>query len=114
MKAAYMGASDAFSWRTERDPALRSTIVVDWLDRAPGWEALVTRVDRLSRLMPALRQRVIESPFGLTAPRWSYDPHFDLDWHVHRVAAPPPRTREAVLHLARRSAIVIPADLVAR
>jgi hypothetical protein len=64
---------DAFSWRMERDPALRSTIVVvDWLDRAPDWEALVTRVDRLSRLMPALRQRVIESPFVLTAPRWSY------------------------------------------
>jgi diacylglycerol O-acyltransferase / wax synthase len=53
--------------------------------------------------MPALRQRVIESPFGLTAPRWSYDPHFDLDSHVHRVAAPAPRTREAVLRLARRS-----------
>jgi diacylglycerol O-acyltransferase / wax synthase len=106
MTTAFMGASDAFSWRMERDPALRSTIVVvDWLDRAPSWDALVARVDRLSRLMPALRQRVIESPFGLTAPRWSYDPHFDLDWHVRRVAAPAPRTREAVLQFARRSAM---------
>jgi diacylglycerol O-acyltransferase / wax synthase len=106
MTAAYMGASDAFSWRMERDPALRSTIVVvDWLDRAPDWDALVARVDRLSRLMPSLRQRVIESPFGLTAPRWSFDPHFDLDWHIRRVAAPAPRTREAILHLARRSAM---------
>jgi hypothetical protein len=32
-----MGASDAFSWRMERDLALRSTIVADWLDRAPDW-----------------------------------------------------------------------------
>jgi diacylglycerol O-acyltransferase / wax synthase len=103
---AYLGASDAFTWRMERDPALRSTIVVvDWLDRAPDWDALVARVDRISRLMPSLRQRVVESPFGLTAPRWSYDPHFDLDWHVRRVGAPAPRTREAVLQLARRSAM---------
>jgi diacylglycerol O-acyltransferase / wax synthase len=104
--SAYMGASDAFTWRMERDPALRSTIVVvDWLDRAPDWDALVARVDRISRLMPSLRQRVVESPFGLTTPRWSYDPHFDLDWHIRRVAAPAPRTREAVLQLARRSAM---------
>ena len=38
--SAYMGASDAFTWRMERDPPLRSTIVaVDWLDRAPDWDA---------------------------------------------------------------------------
>jgi diacylglycerol O-acyltransferase len=55
--------------------------------------------------MPSLRQRVVESPFGLTAPRWSYDPHVDLDWHIRRVTAPVPRTREAVLALARRSAM---------
>ena len=101
-----MGASDAFTWRMERDPALRSTIVVvNWLDRDPDWDALVARVDRISRLMPSLRQRVVESPLALSAPRWSYDPHFDLDWHIRRVAAPAPRTREAVLAFARQSAM---------
>jgi hypothetical protein len=55
-----MGASDAFTWRMERDPALRSTIVVVWwLDGTPDWDALVARVDRISRLMPSLRQRVV-------------------------------------------------------
>jgi diacylglycerol O-acyltransferase / wax synthase len=104
--SAYMGASDAFTWRMERDPALRSTIVVvNWLDRVPDWDALVARVDRISRLMPSLRQRVVESPFALTAPQWSYDPRFDLDWHIRRVAAPAPRTREAVLAFARQSAM---------
>jgi diacylglycerol O-acyltransferase len=90
----------------ERDPVLRSTIVVvDWLDRAPDWDVLVASVDRLSRLMPALRQRVVVSSLGLTVPRWSYDPHFDLDWHLRRAAAPAPRTREAALQFARRSAM---------
>ena len=101
-----MRASDAFSWYMERDPALRSTIVViDWLDRAPDWGVLVGRIDRISRVMPSLRQRVVESPFRLTVPRWSYDPHFDLSFHLSRVAAPLPGTRDAVLQLARRSAM---------
>jgi len=90
----------------ERDPTLRSTIVtIDWLDRSPDWDVLVARIDRLSRLMPSLRQRIVESPLGLIAPRRSYDPHFDLDWHIRRVAAPAPRTREAVLQFARRLAM---------
>jgi len=101
-----MRASDAFTWYMERDPALRSTVVVvDWLDRAPDWEVLVDRVDRISRLMPSLRQRIIESPFRLTVPRWAHDPHFDLRWHLSRIAAPPPGTRDAVLELARHAAM---------
>ena len=103
---AYMRASDAFSWYMERDPALRSTVVsVMWLDRAADWDVLAARIDRVSRLVPSLRQCVVESLFRLTAPRWTYDPHFDLSWHLRRVSAPAPRTRAAVLQLARRSAM---------
>jgi diacylglycerol O-acyltransferase / wax synthase len=101
-----MRASDAFTWYMERDPALRSTVVViDWLDRAPDWEVLVDRVDRISRLMPSLRQRIVESPFRLTVPRWAYDPHFDLHWHLSRITAPAPGTRDAVLEVGRRAAM---------
>jgi diacylglycerol O-acyltransferase len=96
-----MGSSDAFSWHMERDPVLRPSIVMAvWLDRAPDWEALVARVDRITRLIPSLRQRVIDSPFPAIAPRWIYDPNFDLSRHMHRVRAPEPRTRDAVLQLA--------------
>ena len=103
--SAYMGASDAFSWYMERDPVLRSTVVaVVWLDRRPEWDVLVGRVDRLSRVMPSLRQHVVEPPFRLAAPRWTCDPDFDLSWHVCRVTVPGSRIRDAVLELARRSA----------
>jgi diacylglycerol O-acyltransferase / wax synthase len=103
---AYMGASDAFTWYMERDPTLRSTVVVIiWLDRAPKWDLLVARIDRLSRLMPAARQRVVEPPFRLATPRWTHDPGFDLYRHLRRMAAPRPRTRDAILELARRSAV---------
>jgi diacylglycerol O-acyltransferase / wax synthase len=101
-----MGASDAFSWHMERDPVLRPPIVVTvWLDRAPDWDALVSRVDRVSRLVPALRQRVVDSPIPTIAPRWAYDPHFDLSWHVRRIRAPEPRTRDGVVQLARQPAM---------
>jgi diacylglycerol O-acyltransferase / wax synthase len=102
----YMGASDAFSWHMERDPVLRPSIVVAVsLDRAPEWDALVARVDRTTRLMPSLRQRVIDSPLPLISPRWIYDPHFDLNWHMRRIRVPEPRTWDAVLQLARRPAM---------
>jgi WS/DGAT/MGAT family acyltransferase len=96
-----MGSTDAFSWHMERDPVLRPSIVLAvWLDRVPEWEALVARVERITRLIPSLRQRVIDSPIPVIAPRWIYDPDFDLSWHLHRVRAPEPRTRDAVLQLA--------------
>ena len=104
--SAYMRASDAFAWYMERDPALRSTVVAAmWLDRPPDWDVLVARIDRMSRFMPSARQRVVESPLRLTTPRWAYDPHFDLNWHLRRVTAPAPHTRDAVLQLARRAAM---------
>src|ERR1044071_9432824 len=99
--SARMGASDAFSWYMERDPVLRSPIViVIWLDRAPDGDALVGRIDRMSRLMPTLRQRVIDSPLPFVAPRWSLDPDFDLRWHVRRIGARKSRLRTVVLELA--------------
>lgn len=102
----YMRSTDAFTWYMERDPALRSTVVTTfWLDRAPDWDVLVDRIDRMSRHMVSLRQRVVESPFHLATPRWTYDNHFDLSWHMRRVTAPEPRTREAVLEVARLAAM---------
>ncbi|AGZ50509.1 wax ester/triacylglycerol synthase domain-containing protein [Mycobacterium kansasii] len=106
MASNYMRAIDAFAWNMERDPALRSTVVaVIWLDRSPTWEVLADRVDRASRSMVSLRQHVVESPLRLATPRWVSDDHFDLNWHLRRVNAPEPRTRDTVLELARQAAM---------
>jgi WS/DGAT/MGAT family acyltransferase len=101
---SYMRASDAFSWYMERDPALRSTIVVLLrLDRSPDWDVLVDRIDRMSREMVSMRQRVVESPFHLATPRWVNDPHFDLSWHLRRVAAPDGGRQDVALDIARQA-----------
>lgn len=49
-------------------------------------EELAQLLDRL----PAFRRRVVEVPLGLNHPVWVEDPHFDLDYHLRRIAAPPP------------------------
>ena len=41
-------------------------------------------------LLPPLRWRLAEVPFGLDYPYWIDDPHFDLDFHVRELALPPP------------------------
>jgi hypothetical protein len=43
--------------------------------------------DRLS-LLPPLRWRLVEVPFGLDYPYWVDDPQFDLDYHVRELALP--------------------------
>ncbi len=41
-------------------------------------------------LLPPLRWRLAEVPFGLDYPYWIDDPHFDLDFHVRELALPAP------------------------
>ena len=101
---AHVRDTDVFTWRMERDPLLRSTIVaVAVFDRLPDWEVLADRVERATRLTPTFRERLVPSalPFGLSTPRWMVDADFDLSWHLRRVAAPAPATLDLVLDMAR-------------
>ncbi len=41
-------------------------------------------------MIPALRHRVVEVPFGLYVPMWIEDPDFDVSYHVRRAALPEP------------------------
>ena len=85
-----MGAFDAVMWGIEDDPLLRSVIVaLVTLETEPDRGRLVERVERLTRVVPQLRQRVIGNPLSLIPPRWETDPHFDLDYHLRWIALPP-------------------------
>jgi WS/DGAT/MGAT family acyltransferase len=78
-----MGDADALAWSIEKDPLLRSTIIVVLvLDRTPDRALVTQRRERGSRLVPRLRQRVVSSPWSLAPPRWEVDPYFDLDYHL--------------------------------
>jgi diacylglycerol O-acyltransferase / wax synthase len=101
--AEFMINSDAFAWEMEHDASLRSTVVsVIVMDRSPDWDLVVDRFERISRLVPMFRQRVVES-LPPAPPRWEYDLDFDIDYHMRRVVAPEPGTLDTVLEMARRA-----------
>lgn len=99
----FMRNSDAFALGMEQDARLRSTIVtIILLDRSPDWAVLLDRFERIVRLMPMFRQRVVPALLQ-TPPRWVYDADFDLRYHVSRVTAPDPGDLDVVLEMARRA-----------
>jgi WS/DGAT/MGAT family acyltransferase len=101
-----LGDADTLMWNIDRDPQLRSTIVsVLVLDRAPAWSGVLARFERGTRLIPRLRQRVVEPALRIGPPAWSSDPDFDLTYHVRRVRAPKPRSFDAVLDVATTAAM---------
>ena len=101
----FMRNSDAFSWSMETDPRLRSTVVtMILLDRSPDWDTVRSRFELISRTLPMFRQRVVDT-LPPAPPRWEYAPDFDLDFHMRRVSAPEPGDLDAVLEIARRSAM---------
>lgn len=98
----HMKPSDAVMWGIEKDPVLRSTITaVAMLDRVPDWDRFLERIDRTSRLIPRMRQRVVIPTLRLGTPRWAFDETFDLSYHVRRVRVPEPGGLREVLDLAQ-------------
>lgn len=98
----HMSDADALLWNIEADPILRSTIVtVMLLDRSPDWERLIDKIDRGTRLIPRLRQRVVDAPLKFGPPHWSADPHFELDYHLRRLRAPEPGDRAMLFEVVR-------------
>ncbi len=53
-------------------------------------------------LLPPLRWRLAEVPFGLDYPYWIDDPHFDLDFHVRELALPAPGTNDKLAEQVAR------------
>jgi WS/DGAT/MGAT family acyltransferase len=96
-----MTDADALMWTIEKDPLLRSTITaVILLDQAPDEKHLRHLLERGTRLVPRMRQRVRGNPYSIAPPRWEVDPHFDLDYHLRWVRAAGDRDLRAALDLA--------------
>lgn len=98
---ARMNDADALMWNIEKDPMLRSTITtIVHVSGSLDHEELRRSVDRLTRAIPRLRERVRGNPYSLAPPRWEVDPNFDLDYHLRFVRAPGAGRIEDVLRMA--------------
>lgn len=97
-----MSANDAVMWAIEKDPLLRSTItMVMVLDGAPDRDAFTRCMERASRVIPRLRQRVVGHPFSIAPPRWDVDPNFDLRYHLRWMKATGEGTLREVFDIAQ-------------
>src|SRR5271170_4420344 len=87
--------------RGEAYPATRSAFLdLEILDRPADWRRLHEAMDRASRVVIRMRQKVVVPPIPTTPPRWVVDPDFDLDYHLRRIALPAPGTLRQLLDLA--------------
>jgi diacylglycerol O-acyltransferase len=87
--------------RGESHPATRSAFLnLEILDRPADWGRLREALDRASRVVIRMRQKVVVPALPTTPPRWVVDPDFDLDYHLRRVALPAPGTLRQLLDLA--------------
>lgn len=78
-----MSDVDAVVWNVEAQPRNRTTIAALARFDAPLDPAeLRHRIDRASRVVPRLRQRVTTDPLAIAPPRWSLDPEFRLSFHL--------------------------------
>lgn len=65
----------------------------DDLDPAEVYQRFVGLLADRLHLVPKFRQRVVRVPLDLDNPWLVDDPHFDLDYHVRRIALPSPGGR---------------------
>lgn len=64
-----MDWADAVMFGVEEDPVLRSVItLVILLDQEPNEKMVRERIERMTRLVPKLRQRAVGNPLSLAPP----------------------------------------------
>jgi WS/DGAT/MGAT family acyltransferase len=96
-----MSSADALMWRIEKDPLLRSTIVLVMVfDGHFDRRRITERVERVSRMVPRLRQRVLGHPLSIAPPRWEVDANFDLAYHLRFMRASGSGTMREVFDIA--------------
>jgi diacylglycerol O-acyltransferase len=96
-----MSDQDALLWAIEKDPLLRSTITsISILGSSPERERFDEQLERATRTVPRLRQRVVSPPLSAAPPRFLIDDTFDLRYHVRWLKAPGDGSLRALLDYA--------------
>ncbi len=104
--ATQMNPLETAMWRAESaDPRLRVNVsLLELLDPAPDWDRLLAAHEWATRMVPRMRQRVVEPAFALGTPVWAPDAGFDLSRHVHRVKLAAPGSMRQLLDVVQEFA----------
>lgn len=94
---------DSLMWRTERPPGDSWTgVVLAVLGSSPSWDRMQASHRWALKLVPRFTERVVDPALPTGPPRWSPDPHFDLDHHLQHVVLDGPGSVQQVLELAEQ------------
>ncbi len=101
-----MNPLETAMWRAEAaDPRLRVNVsLLELLDPAPDWDRLLAAHEWASRMVPRIRQRVVEPAFSLGTPTWATADTLDLSQHVHRVHLAAPGSLRQLLDVVQEFA----------
>jgi HAD superfamily hydrolase (TIGR01490 family) len=101
-----MNPLETAMWRAEAaDPRLRVNVsLLELLDPVPDWDRLYAAHEWASRMVPRMRQRVLEPAFGVGTPTWVTVSDIDLSRHVHRVELPAPGSLRQLLDVVQEFA----------
>jgi len=91
-------------WRASvASPMMRSPMTgLFLLDHLPDADAMLDRMDQVTRWFPALRQRIVEPIGRIGQPRMVVDPEFDISFHTAYYRLPEPGSWEQLLRHVRR------------
>lgn len=97
--ALEMNPLETAMWRAETaDPRLRANVtLLELLEPAPDWERLRAAHEWASRMVPRMRQKVVEPALGVGAPRWVTVEELDIDRHLRRVRLDAPGSMRQLL-----------------
>ena len=101
-----LSPSDRSSLAAERGPVNMAMAGAMVFDAGPAitYDTVLERVRARLHLIPRYRQRLRESPLGLTNPVWVDDADFELEWHVRQATLPAPGgDSELAAYLARET-----------
>lgn len=86
--ARKLNPTDATLWDIERNPRLRTTIVVACLlDQPVDPDRLANDLEGATRVLPRLRERIVTPPGGVGTPYWALDEAFDITRHLRFIEA---------------------------
>ena len=99
MAIEFMSGVDAAWWHIDRSTNIAMIVGIMTFDTPIARPLLIKAISERMLTHDRFRQRVREPLLGVGLPRWEFDPHFDLDYHLPNVRLPGPASQAELQHL---------------
>jgi len=98
-RKAHLSPVDTAWLRMEHPTNLMMITGIFMFDELLDFDTLRSTLSERLLRFDRFRQKVVRPLIPFAPPYWEFDPDFDLDAHLHRIALPAPGDRQALEHL---------------